>query len=110
MQVFVTFDKRSRISASRYVVGRIGQNRTKLGPTPMTRLAIRSRRMVTAMKLAAARRHKSGSHRVKRRRRSALVMTDTELKLIAAAAIMGLSNRPKIGYSTPAAIGTPSAL
>ena len=35
---------------------------------------------------------------------------DTELKLIAAAAIIGLKSSPKNGYSTPAAIGTPSAL
>ena len=32
-----------------------------------------------------------------RRSRRALPTTDTELKLIAAAAIMGLSNRPKTG-------------
>ena len=31
--------------------------------------------------------------------------TETELKLIAAAAIMRLSSRPKKGYRTPAAIG-----
>ncbi len=37
-------------------------------------------------------------------------MTETELKLIAAAAIIGLSNKPKTGYSTPAAIGTPTVL
>ena len=41
---------------------------------------------------------------------SAFVITETELKLIAAAAIMGLSNNPKNGYRTPAARGTPSAL
>ena len=35
---------------------------------------------------------------------------DPELKLIAAAAIMGDSNRPKMGYNTPAATGTPSEL
>jgi hypothetical protein len=35
-------------------------------------------------------------------------MTETELKLIAAAAIIGLSRIPKNGYNTPAAIGTPS--
>ena len=40
----------------------------------------------------------------------AFPMTDTELKLIAAAAIMGLRRSPKIGYRTPAAIGTPRAL
>ena len=44
------------------------------------------------------------------RSRSALAMTDTELKLIAAAAIMGESSRPVTGYRTPAAIGTPAAL
>src|SRR6185369_7426981 len=42
--------------------------------------------------------------------RRAFAITDTELKLIAAAAIIGLSNTPKTGYSTPAAIGTPSVL
>jgi len=44
------------------------------------------------------------------RRRSEFVMTDTELKLIAAAAMIGESSRPKNGYRTPAAIGTPAAL
>jgi len=44
------------------------------------------------------------------RRRRALVMTDTELKLIAAAAKMGLSRMPKNGYRMPAAMGTPRAL
>ena len=42
--------------------------------------------------------------------RSAFAITDTELKLIAAAAIIGLSRMPNDGYSTPAATGTPSAL
>jgi hypothetical protein len=42
--------------------------------------------------------------------RSALVMTDTELKLMAAAAIIGDSSNPKMGYATPAAIGTPAEL
>jgi hypothetical protein len=43
--------------------------------------------------------------------RSALPTTDTELKLIAAAATIGLSSRcAEIGYKTPAAIGTPKAL
>ena len=37
-------------------------------------------------------------------------MTDTELKLMAAASIIGLNSRPKAGYSTPAAIGTPNEL
>ncbi len=37
------------------------------------------------------------SHTPALRSRSALLMTDTELKLIAAAAIIGLSNRPNTG-------------
>ncbi len=44
------------------------------------------------------------------RRRSALLITDTELRLMAAAAMMGLSNTPKNGYRMPAATGTPNAL
>jgi hypothetical protein len=39
-----------------------------------------------------------------------LVITDTELKLIASAAIMGESNIPKMGYNTPAASGIPRLL
>jgi transposase InsO family protein len=42
--------------------------------------------------------------------RSALTITDTELKLIAAAANMGFSSNPINGYSIPAAIGTPRTL
>ena len=45
-----------------------------------------------------------------RDKRRALLTTDTELRLIASAAIIGLSSRPNTGYSTPAAIGTPRAL
>lgn len=41
---------------------------------------------------------------------NALAITETLLKLIAAAAIIGLSNTPKIGYSSPAATGMPSVL
>jgi hypothetical protein len=37
-------------------------------------------------------------------------MTDTELKVIAAAAIIGLRSSPTNGYRTPAAMGTPAAL
>ena len=40
----------------------------------------------------------------------AFAITDTELKLIANAAIIGESNNPNIGYKTPAAIGTPNTL
>jgi hypothetical protein len=39
-----------------------------------------------------------------------LLITETELKLMAAAAIIGLSNKPKTGNKTPAAIGTPMEL
>jgi hypothetical protein len=42
--------------------------------------------------------------------RSAFVITDTELKVIAALAIIGLSKMPRKGYNTPAAIGTPTQL
>lgn len=45
-----------------------------------------------------------------RRRRSAFVTTLTELKLIAAAAITGLSMTPKAGHNTPAATGIPTLL
>jgi len=41
---------------------------------------------------------------------SELPTTDTELKLIAAAAITGLRRIPKKGYKIPAAMGTPSEL
>jgi len=37
-------------------------------------------------------------------------ITETELKLIASAAIIGDNNIPKKGYNTPAAIGMPSTL
>jgi len=37
-------------------------------------------------------------------------MTDKELKLIAAAAIIGDKRIPKNGYNNPAATGTPSTL
>ncbi len=44
------------------------------------------------------------------RKRNAFVITDTELNVMAAAAMMGLSRSPNTGYSTPAAMGTPRAL
>lgn len=49
-------------------------------------------------------------HSGTRRSRSALAMTDTELNVMAALATTGLSSRPRAGYNTPAAIGTPSML
>ena len=45
-----------------------------------------------------------------RRRRSELDTPETELKAIAAEAIMGLRRRPKKGYKTPAATGIPITL
>jgi len=41
---------------------------------------------------------------------NAFVITDTELKLMAAAAMTGPSRMPKKGYNTPAATGTPTEL
>jgi hypothetical protein len=49
-------------------------------------------------------------HSLTVRNRSALLITDTEDKLIARLAITGESSNPKAGYNRPAAIGTPSAL
>ena len=42
--------------------------------------------------------------------RNALPITETELKLIAKAAIIGESNIPKNGNKTPAAMGKPIVL
>ena len=44
------------------------------------------------------------------RKRKALVMTETELRLMASAAIIGDNSQPVNGYSSPAASGTPSEL
>src|SRR5205814_606657 len=44
------------------------------------------------------------------RSRKAFPMTETELKLIAAAAMIGLRKMPANGYRMPAAIGTPTQL
>ncbi len=41
---------------------------------------------------------------------SEFTITETELKLIATAAIIGDNRIPKKGYKTPAAIGIPSTL
>jgi len=53
---------------------------------------------------------RSRHHRRTPRSRVEFQITDTELKLIAAAAMIGLRRSPKNGYSTPAATGTPSTL
>ena len=39
-----------------------------------------------------------------------MLITETELKVMAAAAKMGLNRTPRAGYRTPAATGTPNAL
>jgi hypothetical protein len=44
------------------------------------------------------------------RKRRALAMTETELKLMAALASMGLRSQPNNGKKAPAAMGIPSAL
>jgi len=49
-------------------------------------------------------------HRLTWRRRSALLTTDTDDKLMASAATIGDSVMPNNGYNTPAANGTPIAL
>lgn len=49
-------------------------------------------------------------HRSTLRNRSAFVMTETELNVMAALANMGLSSNPTNGYRTPAATGTPTML
>ena len=51
-----------------------------------------------------------GAYSVARRSLRALTITETELKVIAALAMIGLSSRPNSGYRTPAATGTPNAL
>lgn len=50
------------------------------------------------------------AHRETRLSRSAFPMTDTELNVIAALAIIGLRSNPNQGYRIPAATGTPATL
>jgi len=66
-------------------------------------------RRCTNLRLAYAIAARS-AHNWARRKRSALPITDTDDRLIAALAIIGLSSSPSHGKSTPAATGTPSAL
>jgi hypothetical protein len=47
---------------------------------------------------------------LKFRNRKALLTTETELKAIAAPAIIGFSSQPKMGNKMPAAIGIPAML
>ena len=53
---------------------------------------------------------RSFAYKSTRRRRNALAITETELNVMAALAIIGLSRIPKNGYNTPAAMGTPAKL
>ena len=69
------------------------------------------RRHRRARKSPPSSRPKVGSAQSRRRRsRSALPITETELNDMASAAMTGLSRTPMAGYSTPAAIGTPTTL
>ena len=52
----------------------------------------------------------TGAEPFQPRRRRALDTTHTELRLMAAAAIMGFRVMPRAGYSTPAATGMPMEL
>src|SRR5581483_6336700 len=73
-------------------------------------------RGVHARRVAAAREDPDASHpgsipqSATRRSRRAFAMTDTDERLIAALATIGLRRSPKAGYSTPAASGMPSVL
>ena len=79
------------------------------------RMTVGGRRSLAALlaMTVGARRTTHDSERYLRltlRSRSALVMTVTDEKLIAAAAIIGDRTRPNNGYSAPAATGTPTVL
>jgi hypothetical protein len=50
------------------------------------------------------------NHSLSLRSRSAFAITETELKVMAALAMAGLNSKPKNGYRTPAATGTPMML
>jgi hypothetical protein len=54
--------------------------------------------------------HSAGVHNAARLSLSALPITETELNVIAALAIIGLRSSPNHGYRIPAAIGTPARL
>lgn len=81
------------------------------GPTEQSRSSLSEsytsvRRLRDGFGISSSRLHLSGITLSRR----ALAMTETELRLIAAAASIGLSSSPKFGYRTPAAIGTPTTL
>ena len=56
------------------------------------------------------RRKAKQNHNAIRRNLSAFAITETELNVIAALAMIGLRRIPKNGYKTPAAMGTPKTL
>ena len=70
--------------------------------TPSNRRALLIRRILLPARRVGYRRN--------RRNRRALPTTETELRLIAALAIMGERSRPNAGYSAPAARGMPRPL
>src|SRR5690242_9915726 len=68
------------------------------------------RSFVASPRLGAENRPRRETQSRTPRNRSALVTTDTDDRLIASAATIGDKTRPRTGYSTPAASGTPTAL
>ena len=87
---------------------RVSENETVAIPTWPARSA--SRRPHSLAARVEAGRGPASAQSLARRSLSALAITDTELKVIAALAIIGLKSSPRTGYRTPAAIGTPSTL
>src|SRR5262249_2236216 len=72
--------------------------------SPVARATRRAPRVILAPRSAAP------DHKDRRRSRSALAMTDTELSVMARLASMGLRSLPVQRSTPPAAPGTPSAL
>lgn len=104
-------------SSNKASTGRVAQRRAgSIEKSVIVRTAVRSACSACSSKhratfTRATRRHEGYRGLSRRRlRRSALAMTDTELRLMAALAIIGLSKRPKSGYNAPAAMGTPTTL
>ena len=76
----------------------------------MRALLRRDRRGSTVAPATSSAIGNDAGHSRSERNRSALLTTDTELKLIASAATIGDSIQPSHGYSAPAASGTPMPL
>jgi len=77
----------------------------QLGPRPACRAAPKARCWLQRLHA----RHQRGSSEVIRSR-NALLITETDERLIASAAIIGDNSQPVNGNSRPAASGTPSML